>query len=143
MSHFFAVDDVVAILILDSRGVQVGASAAGLLGQREDREDGLVGELVHVLGLELRAAVVVEDAPVQVGSVVQVHAHAARAAGELLLDPEDVELRQIPSAVLRGQREAVQVVLDRQIVELLGELVVTSISGCISSSGPSTNCGSA
>ena len=118
-----AVEDVVAVLVLLGRRVDVGAGAAGLLGQGEAGEHGLVLELVHVLGLELVRAVVVKDAPVQVGSVVQVHAHAARAAGKLLLDPEDVELRQIPSAVLRGQREAVQVVLDRQIVELLGELV--------------------
>ena len=103
--------------------MQVGASAAGLLGQREDREDGLVGELVHVLGLELRAAVVVEDAPVQVGRVVQVHAHAAGATGELLLNLQDLTLGQAPSAVLLGKSVTVQVVLDAEIDELLRELV--------------------
>ena len=103
--------------------MQIGAGAARLLGQREVREDGLVLELVHELGLELRLAVVVEDAPVQVGGVVQVHAHAARSAGELLLHLQDLLLGQAPSTVLLGQRVAVQVVLDGQVVEFLRELV--------------------
>ena len=101
--------------------MDVGAGAAGLLGQGEAGEDGLVLELVHVLGLQLIRTVVVQDAPVQVGSVVQVHAHAARAAGELLLHAQDVELGQVPAAVLGRQGEAVQVVLLGQLVELLRE----------------------
>ena len=116
-----AVEDVVAVLVLDRGGVDVGAGAAGLLGQGEAGEDGLVLELVHVLGLQLIRAVVVQDAPVQVGGVVQVHAHAARAAGELLLHAQDVELGQVPAAVLGRQGEAVQVVLLGQLVELLRE----------------------
>ena len=52
---------------------------------------------------------------------MQVHAHAARAAGELLLHAQDVELGQVPAAVLGRQGEAVQVVLLGQLVELLRE----------------------
>lgn len=118
--------------------MDVGAGAAGLLGQGEAGEDGLVLELVHVLGLQLIRAVVVQDAPVQVGGVVQVHAHAARAAGELLLHAQDVELGQVPAAVLGRQGEAVQVVLLGQLVELLREDVRDlDLGSCISSNGPS------
>ena len=101
--------------------MQVGAGAAGLLGDGEVAVDRLVLELVHVLGLELGLAVVIEDAPVHVGCMVQVHAHAAGAAGELLLHAQDVELGEVPSAVLRRQREAVEVVLLGDLVELLRE----------------------
>ena len=54
---------------------------------------------------------------------MQVHAHAAGAAGELFLDLQDLLLVEAPSAVLLGEGEAVQVVLDGEIVELLRELV--------------------
>ena len=80
-------------------------------------------KMVYVGGLQLVAAVVVQDAPVQVGGVVQVHAHAARAARELLLHLQDLLLGEAPSAVLFGQRVAVQVVLAGQVDELLRELV--------------------
>ena len=116
-----AVQDVVAIGVLDGGGVQVGARAAGLLGDGEVAVHRLVLELVHQLGLDLVGAVVVKDAPVHVGSVMQVHAHAARAAGELFLDAQDLKLVKIPSAVLAGQVEAIQVVFLGQLVELLGE----------------------
>ena len=116
-----AVEDVVAILVLLSGGVDVSTGAAGLLGQSEAGEDGLVLELVHVLGLELVRTVVVEDAPVQVSCIVQVHTHAARTTGELLLNAQDVELRKIPSTVLSGESETIQVVFLGQLVELLGE----------------------
>ena len=53
--------------------------------------------------------------------MMQVHAHAARAAGELFLDAQDLKLVKVPSAVLAGQIEAIQVVLLGQLVELLGE----------------------
>ena len=118
-----AVQNVIAIRVLHGGGVHVGSGAAGLLSEREAGEDGLVGELVHVGGLQLVATVVVQDAPVQVGRVVQVHAHAARAPGELLLHLQDLLLGEAPSAVLFGQRVAVQVVLAGQVDELLRELV--------------------
>ena len=116
-----AVQDVVAVGVLDGGGVQVGARAAGLLGDGEVAVHRLVLELVHQLCLDLVGAVVVKDAPVHVGSVMQVHAHAARAAGELFLDAQDLKLVKIPSAVLAGQVEAIQVVFLGQLVELLGE----------------------
>ena len=101
--------------------MQVGARAAGLLGDGEVAVHRLVLELRHQLGLDLVGAVVVKDAPVHVGSVMQVHAHAARAAGELFLDAQDLKLVEIPSAVLAGQVEAIQVVFLGQFVELLRE----------------------
>ena len=42
ISHFSPIEDVVAVLVLDRGGVDVGAGAAGLLGQGEAGEDGLV-----------------------------------------------------------------------------------------------------
>ena len=49
------------------------------------------------------------------------HTHAARTTGELLLNAQDVELRKIPSTVLSGESETIQVVFLGQLVELLGE----------------------
>ena len=118
-----AVEDVVAVLVLHGRGVQVGARAARGLGEAPGREDGLVLELRHELGLELLGAVVVERAPVEVLGEVHVHAHAAGAAGELLLALEDLKLVQAPAAVFLRQRHAVDAVLVAQVVEFLGKLV--------------------
>ena len=99
--------------------MDVRARAARLLGDGEVAVDRLVLELVHVTGLERGATVVVEDAPVHVGRVVQVHAHAARAARELLLHAEDLQLVEAPAAVLHRQVEAVQVVVAGEVVEPL------------------------
>ena len=87
-----AVQQIGAVFLADGGGVNVGAGAAGLLGKREAREHGLILELVHQLGLDLRRAVFVEDAPIQVGRIMKMHAHAARAAAELFLHLEDFEL---------------------------------------------------
>ena len=101
--------------------MKVSAGAAGLLGDGEVAVDGLVLELVHELGLDFGRAVVVEDAPVHIGCVMQVHAHAARTAGELFLNTQDLEFVEVPSAVLRGKIETIQIVLLREFVELFGE----------------------
>ena len=54
---------------------------------------------------------------------MQVHAHAARTTGELFLHAEDFKLVEVPSAVLRGKIETIEVVLLGQLVEFLGEFV--------------------
>lgn len=54
-----AVQDVVAVGVLDGGGVQVGARAAGLLGDGEVAVHRFVLELVHQLGLDLVGAVIV------------------------------------------------------------------------------------
>ena len=116
-----AVQNIVTVGVFDGGGVKVSAGAAGLLGNGEVAVDGLVLELVHELGLDFGRAVVVEDAPVHIGSVMQVHAHAARTAGELFLNTQNLELVEVPSAVLRGKIETIQIVLLREFVELFGE----------------------
>ena len=74
-----AVEDIVAVFVLQGGGVKVSTGATVLLGDGEVAVDGLVLELVHVLCLELRLAVVVKDTPVHVGGMMEMHAHSARA----------------------------------------------------------------
>ena len=118
-----AVEDVVAFAVFHRGGVDVGAGSAGAFGQGAVGEDALVLELGHVFGLELLAAVIVEDAPVQVGCIVQMHAHAARSARELFLDLQDFLFAEAPAAVLLGQRVAIEVVLACELEEFFGKLV--------------------
>ena len=118
-----AVENIGAVSLLDSGGVKVSTGAAGLLGDGEVAVDGLVLELVHELGLKLRLAVVLEDTPVHVSRMMEMHAHSARATGELFLNLEDLELVEVPSAVLSGEIETIEIVFLGEFVELLRERV--------------------
>ena len=101
--------------------MKVSTGAAVLLGDGEVAVDGLVLELVHVLCLELRLAVVIEDAPVHVSGMMEMHAHSARTTRELFLDTQDLKLVEVPSAVLGGKVETIEIVFLGELVEFLGE----------------------
>ena len=55
--------------------------------------------------------------------MVQVHTHAAGATGELFLDLENLELVEVPSTVLGGHIETIEVVLLGELIELIRENV--------------------
>ena len=103
--------------------MDVGTRAAGLLGQGEVDIDGLVLELVHQLIFKLLGAVIIENAPVEVGRMMEMHAHSARTAGEFFLHTQNFELGKIPSSVYGRQVVTIQIVLLGEFVELLRERV--------------------
>ncbi len=63
------------------------------------------------LCLELRLTVVVEDTPVHVSCMMEMHTHSAGPRENLFLNVQDFELVEVPSTVLRWQIVTIEVVL--------------------------------
>ena len=117
------VQDVRAVGLLNCSGVKVCARAAGLLSDSEVAVYRLVLELHHQLIFEFLLAVVLKDTPVHVGCMMEMHAHSARATRELFLNLKDLELVEVPSAVLSGKIETIEIVFLGKLVELVRERI--------------------
>ena len=95
----FTVQNVRTISLLLSGGVKVSTGTTSLLGDSKVAVNGLVLELVHELCLELRLTIVLEDTPVHVSCMMEMHTHSARSTRELFLNLQDFKLVEVPSTV--------------------------------------------
>ena len=118
-----AVQNIRTVRLLNCGGVKVCARTAGLLSDSEVAVNSLVLELVHELILQLLLAVVLKDTPVHVSSMMEMHTHSARATRELFLNLQDLELVEVPSTVLFGKIEAIEIVFLGEFIELLRESI--------------------
>ena len=55
--------------------------------------------------------------------MMEMHTHSARATRELFLNLQDLELVEVPSTVLFGKIEAIEIVFLGEFIELLRESI--------------------